>query len=130
MIAAAPPHLLSAEDRRKYPSFNEMIVDVGLPAKEVEELVRLAISSPDVSMIELQGGHLAAKSMDDRACIAAVSACLNHLQSMTHHWDVYATATVQEETGLRGAKTAAYQIQPDMRLRSMLHSQPTRCRRR
>ncbi len=115
VIAAAPPHLLSAEDRRKYPSFDELIVDVGLPAKEVEQLVQLGdLITPDAAMIELQGGHLAAKSMDDRACIAAMTACLNHLQSMTHDWDVYATATVQEETGLRGAKTAAYQIQPDI----------------
>ena len=33
---------------------------------------------------------------------------------MSHRWDVYATATVQEETGLYGARTAAYQIQPDI----------------
>ena len=68
----------------------------------------------DVPMIELQGGRLAAKTMDDRACVAAVTACLQHLKGMRHQWDVYATATVQEETGLLGATTAAYHIQPDI----------------
>jgi putative aminopeptidase FrvX len=33
---------------------------------------------------------------------------------MNHSWDVYATATVQEETGLIGATTAAHLIQPDI----------------
>jgi endoglucanase len=33
---------------------------------------------------------------------------------MHHQWDVYAVATVQEETGLLGAKTAAYAIKPDI----------------
>jgi putative aminopeptidase FrvX len=46
--------------------------------------------------------------------VACVTACLDHLQGMSHQWDVYATATVQEETGLYGAATAAYQIQPDI----------------
>jgi endoglucanase len=65
-------------------------------------------------MIELQGKFVAGKAMDDRACVAAVTHCLNELQSMQHSWDVYATATVQEETGLYGARTAAYHIQPDI----------------
>ncbi|PJF38973.1 MAG: aminopeptidase, partial [Phototrophicales bacterium] len=40
--------------------------------------------------------------------------CLYELQKMQHRWDVYATATVQEEVGLRGATTAAQYIQPDV----------------
>jgi putative aminopeptidase FrvX len=115
IVASVPPHLLTADARKKYPAFNELIIDVGLPADEVNELVRLGdLITPDVPMIELMGKKLAGKAMDDRACVAAVTACLNHLQGMTHQWDVYATATVQEETGLYGAATAAYQIQPDI----------------
>lgn len=64
-------------------------------------------------MIELQGSKVAGKAMDDRACVAAVTACLHHLQRMHHQWDVYAVATAQEETGLYGARTAAYRIAPD-----------------
>jgi endoglucanase len=115
LVASVPPHLLSAEARKKYPSFEELVIDVGLPADEVGELVHLGdLITPDVPMIELMGKRVAGKAMDDRACVAMVTACLDHLQGISHSWDVYATATVQEETGLYGAATAAYHIQPDI----------------
>jgi tetrahedral aminopeptidase len=115
VVAAAPPHLLTEEDRKKYPSHETLVIDLGLPAEEVAKLVRIGdLVTPDTAMIELNGKLVAGKAMDDRACVAAVSYCLNELQSMHHNWDVYATATVQEESGLFGAATAAYHIQPDI----------------
>lgn len=115
IVSSIPPHLLTEKTRGKYPGFDELLIDVGLPAEEVAELVHIGdLITPDVPMIELQGKRLAAKAMDDRACVAAVTACLDALQTLNHTWDVYATATVQEETGLYGAKTAAYHIKPDI----------------
>ena len=40
IVASVPPHLLTADQRQKYPSFDELIIDVGLPAAEVAELVQ------------------------------------------------------------------------------------------
>lgn len=115
LVAATPPHLLSAADRKKYPSFNQLVIDVGLPADEVEDLVKIGdLITPDTQLLELQGDFVAAKAMDDRACVAAVTFALHELQQMQHSWDVYATATVQEESGLIGAGTAAYHITPDV----------------
>lgn len=115
IVASVPPHLLSADARTKYPSFDELIIDVGLPAAEVEALVSIGdVITPDVPMIDLNGTRVAAKALDDRACVAAITVCLHELQSLQHAWDVYAVATVQEETGLRGAATAAYVVQPDI----------------
>ena len=115
IVASVPPHMLAAEARKQYPTFNELIVDVGLPAAEVHELVRPGdLITVDVPMLELQGQKVAGKAMDDRACVAAVTSCLHYLKGMAHQWDVYATATVQEETGLYGATTAAEKIQPDI----------------
>jgi tetrahedral aminopeptidase len=115
IVASVPPHLLPADARKKYPSFDELVIDVGLPADEVNQLVRIGdLITPDAPMLELLGKRVAGKAMDDRACVAAVTACLHHLGGMAHQWDVYATATVQEETGLLGAATAAYHIRPDI----------------
>jgi len=115
LVASAPPHLLPKAAREKYPEFDELVIDVGLPAREVEELVRIGdLITPDAPMVELLGKRVAGKAMDDRACVAAVTVCLNELQGMSHQWDVYAAATVQEETGLYGARTAAYHIRPDV----------------
>jgi len=115
VVASVPPHLLSNSARKKYPSFDELVVDVGLPADEVADLVRLGdLITPDAPLIEMQGKQVAAKALDDRACVAVLTVCLDVLKGMQHRWDVYATATVQEETGLYGARTAAYQIAPDI----------------
>ncbi len=115
VVATVPPHLLPASARGKYPTFNELVIDVGLPADEVAKLVKIGdLITPDAPLLELQGKRVAGKAMDDRACVAAVTACLDNLQGMHHRWDVYATATVQEETGLYGAATAAYHIKPDI----------------
>ncbi len=115
IVASVPPHLLSPDQRQKYPTFDELIIDVGLPAAEVAELVRIGdLITPDAPMIELNGTRIAGKAMDDRCCVAAVTVCLNELKSLQHRWDVYAVATVQEETGLYGATTAAYAVKPDI----------------
>lgn len=115
IVASTPPHLLTEDARKKYPTFDELVIDVGLPAEEVAALVRIGdLITPDVPMLELQGTRVAAKAMDDRSCVAAVTVCLNALKTMQHGWDVYATATVQEETGLYGARTAAHHIRPDI----------------
>ena len=115
IVASVPPHLLTPEMRQKYPTFDELVIDLGLPAAEVEQLVRIGdLITPDALMIDLQGTRVAGKVMDDRACVAAITVCLNELKSLQHQWDVYACATVQEETGLLGAATAAYTVQPDI----------------
>lgn len=115
IVATVPPHLLKPEDRLRYPSFDDLVIDLGLPAETVNTLVRVGdLVTPDAEMIELSDKLLAAKAFDDRACVAAVSVCLHELQGMQHAWDVYATATVQEETGLLGARTAAQHIGPDV----------------
>ena len=107
LVATVPPHMLKAAERKKYPAIDDLVVDVGLPADEVEEVVRIGdVVTVDAPMIELKGRKVAAKAMDDRACLVVITACLQALRKMRHSWDVYAAATVQEEVGLRGAARA------------------------
>ena len=114
VVATMPPHMLTAADRKQYLPIDALVVDIGLPAEEVEDLVRIGdLITVDGPMIDLKGRRVAAKAMDDRACIAVITTCLQMLRAMHHSWDVYAAATVQEEVGLRGATTAANYIQPD-----------------
>jgi putative aminopeptidase FrvX len=115
IVAAVPPHLLDEQSRKRYPSFDELVIDVGLSHEEVTEIVTIGDTiTPDVPLLQLQGSRVAAKAFDDRACVAIVTQCLALLQGMNHSWDVYATATVQEETGLLGATTASRFINPDI----------------
>ena len=115
VVAAVPPHLLSTDERKKYPRVDDLVVDVGLSAEEVAERVRLGDPvTLDVPVQELMGGRLAGKAMDDRACVAAVTACLDALQKRSHLWDVLAVATAQEEVGSQGARAAAHHLNPDV----------------
>lgn len=115
VVAAAPPYLLTAAARAKYTPVGELLIDVGLPPEDVQALVRVGdLVTLDVPMIELLNNKVAGKALDDRACVAAVTACLHALQGMNHSWDVYAVATVQEERGLQGARTSAYAAAPDI----------------
>ena len=114
VVATTPPHLLTPELRVEYPAWDTLMVDLGLPADEVASLVEVGdLVTPDAPLLELRNGRLAGKAFDDRSCVAIITHCLHELQHLQHHWDVLATATVQEETGLLGALTAAQMTQPD-----------------
>ena len=114
VVATKPPHMLSAAERKQFPPIDALVIDVGLPAEEVAQIVSVGdLVTVDGPLIELRGRKVASKAMDDRACIAVITTCLQLLGNMRHSWDVYATATVQEEVGLRGATTAANHIEPD-----------------
>ncbi|MGA2973862.1 MAG: M42 family metallopeptidase [Spirochaetia bacterium] len=113
LVVSVPPHFTDAAERDKPVPLEKLFVDVGLPAQEVETLVRVGdIVTLRARWTSLAGGYAACKSMDDRLAVAAIALCLEELSRRSHEWDVYAVATVQEEVGLRGAVTGAYGIAP------------------
>jgi putative aminopeptidase FrvX len=113
LFGAAPPHM--STDRKKYPGLEDLWIDVGLPASEVETLVRVGdLVTFDAPVTELKGDRIAGKSFDNRVSVAAVTLCLDELARRAHTWDVVAVASAQEEYGGFGAITAAYQVQPDI----------------
>ena len=115
VVATRPSHVLPEEERKKTVPWDKLFVDVGLPAAEVERLVRVGdLISIRRDMVELKNRRVAGKAMDDRACVAAVTLALEQLAGVRHAWDVFAVATVQEETGLKGAIAAAYGVAPDL----------------
>jgi len=115
LVATRPPHVLPKGERKKAVPWEKIFVDVGLPTEEVERLVTVGdIISIRREVVELKNRHVAGKAMDDRACVAAVTLALEQLAGVRHAWDIFAVATAQEETGLKGAITAAYGVAPDL----------------
>jgi putative aminopeptidase FrvX len=113
VFGAAPPHMTVS--RKRYPTLDEMWIDVGLPADEVAALVRVGdLVTFDSPVVDLKGRVLSGKSFDNRVSVAAVTVCLDELTRRAHAWDVFAVASVQEEVGGHGAAAAAYQIEPDI----------------
>jgi endoglucanase len=94
-----------------------LLVDTGLPPKKVAELVRVGdVVSYASEPVELAGEVISGHTLDNRASVAALTVCLEELQTRPHVWDVWAVATVQEETGLTGGYTSAYHIHPSIAL--------------
>lgn len=115
VVGALPDKMLPEEKRGKVHSFEALTVDVGLPFKEVAELVSVGdFISFRQPLQKLRGRRVAGKALDNRASVAAVTVCLDYLNGRFHQWDLLAVATVQEEVGLRGAFTSAYAQRPDI----------------
>lgn len=92
-----------------------LFVDTGLPAEEVEQLVRIGDPvSFDQQPLDLSEDVLAGHSLDNRASVAALTVCLEEFQRLRHSWDVWAVASVQEEETLGGAFTSAFSIRPHL----------------
>jgi putative aminopeptidase FrvX len=117
IIATRPPHVLAEDERSRVSPLDELFIDVGLAEDELSEWVRVGdVITVERQFTELAGGLVSGKAFDDRAAVACIAHCLQHLMTLKHTWDVYAVATVQEETGLKGALTSAFGIAPDVGL--------------
>jgi tetrahedral aminopeptidase len=92
-----------------------LLVDTGLTSREVGRKVRVgAVVSFANEPMELAGDILSGHTIDNRASVTALTVCLEELQSKPHAWDVWAVATVQEETSYLGAYTSAFDIRPQI----------------
>jgi endoglucanase len=88
---------------------------VGLPEARIRELVQVGDQITIArNLIDLKNNLVAGKAFDDRAAVVCVAEALKDLATMKHAWDVYVIANTQEEVGLRGAMTSAYQVNPDV----------------
>jgi endoglucanase len=115
VVVQPPAFLLPEAHREGIVPLSELLVDVGLPADKLSALVKVGdVISFAQPPRELQNERLTAKSLDNRASVAALSVCLEALQGRAHVWDVVAVATVQEEITFAGAITSAYALRPDL----------------
>ena len=114
VVGSLPGRMLPPERKDKPFGWEDLCVDVGLPAAELEQLVSVgSFISFRQPLRKLQGKRVTGKALDNRASVAAVTVCLDYLHGRSHDWDVVAVATAQEETRLLGAFTSAHARRPD-----------------
>ncbi len=115
IIGFKPPHLKrEEEDKKKKLKLDDMYVDTGLDKDEVNK--RVQIGDPiifDSRFIDL-GKNFIGKALDNRTGCAALIETIKRLDDF--RGTVYGVATVQEELGLKGARTSAFAIKPDFAL--------------
>jgi tetrahedral aminopeptidase len=108
-----PIHLLSA-DEMKAPKIDEIFVDIGLTGDEVKERVEVGDMVVMDRTVERAGNTVIGKAMDDRLSVFVMLETLRNLSSEQPESTIVAVASVQEEVGLRGALTSAFNIDPDV----------------
>jgi len=114
VIGAKAVHNLSADERKKAPKFTSLYVDIGAADKEeAEKLVSLGDRVHFSSVFLTFGdGYVKGKAIDDRfGCAVMIDLIKSELP-----YDCTFTFVVQEEVGLRGARPAAYTVDPDFAL--------------
>ncbi len=115
IIVQPPAHLLPEGEAKGAVALKHLLIDVGLSTRQVARKIKIGNTvSFATEPTEMSGGLLAGHSLDNRASVAALTLCLEELQSREHVWDIWAAATVQEEIGHMGASTSAFQIRPDI----------------
>lgn len=116
VIARKPIHLLNDSERKTVPKMAECWIDIGSKDyAETAEIVRIGDSAtPTASLTELRNGRLSGVAMDDRTGIWVIMNALKIVAARKPEAAVFAVSAVQEEIGLRGAKTAAFSVKPDV----------------
>jgi putative aminopeptidase FrvX len=104
-----PPHLQQEGDR-KVPKVEEFFVDLGMPADQVKEAVRVGDYATMDRTLEKVGGNYLGKAMDDRVGVLVMLEALRALGD--HEATIHAVATSQEEVGLRGAEASGWALAP------------------
>ena len=109
-------HVMDDEDKKKSPKVHDLWIDIGVKDKaEAESLVR--VGDPvtyTVGFEPLRNDLVIARGFDDKAGSFAVGQVIRLLDGADLEAAVHAVSTVQEEIGLRGAKTSTFGVDPQV----------------
>lgn len=108
VIGAKPVHLATDEELKNSLTLESLRIDVG-PGNS--NLVRVGDRATFATRFARLGSSLRGKALDDRLGVCTLIELVKHTPP---NIDLLAAFTVQEEVGLRGAKVAAYTLQPDL----------------
>lgn len=118
IIGSPSVHALSPDKRRTVLLPDQLFVDMGVTSKkEIEELgIRVGdMVCPDTKMISLANDQfLAGKAFDNRVSVAIGIEWIKHQRNQSIRNQCTFATTVQEEVGLRGARTVAHATLPDI----------------
>lgn len=118
VVGGRAPHGMSADEKSKVINPTNLFLDLGVDSKEeVKELgVRIGdMITPDTNFEVMNNpNYLLGKAWDDRIGVAVALDVLKELKGLNIDSSVYAVGTVQEEVGIRGARTATHKIKPDI----------------
>lgn len=118
VLGAKPPHLMDPEEAKKLVDKKDMYIDVGATSGDEVRACGVRLGDPIIPIcpftVLAPGKTYLGKAWDDRLGCALFIQALQRLQGQEHPNTLYGVGTVQEEVGLRGAKTSVHNINPDV----------------
>ena len=110
-----PVHTQSAMDRKKIPEPNEFFIDTGLGEKAKDKIQIGDYVVMDEPFLELPK-KIVSKALDNRIACWLGMEIARHVSENKIELDndLIIVFTSQEEVGLRGAKTASFDVEPDI----------------
>lgn len=119
VIGSQAPHGMKPEVRNKVMDIKDLFVDIGVSSKaEAMDVLGIQIGDMVVPKADFHvlanPNYLMSKAWDNRVGAAIVVDVLRELREEKTDATIYGVGTVQEEVGLRGAKTSAQMINPDV----------------
>jgi len=117
VIGVKPPHVMTDEERKSVVPVDRLFIDIGSDSleKTKEKGCKVGMMGVfDVEFVELGDGYVRGKAFDDRAGCYVMAEAFKALKDSPYN--VVAVGAVQEEVGLRGTRTATWQVDPDYAL--------------
>ena len=117
VVGSKPPHMMKAEEAKKVIEIDSMYIDIG--AKSEKDARKIGVEVGDTITLDrklefLSNKMVTGKALDNRAGLTIMIEAARILSKMKTKSEVYFVGTVQEEIGLKGARTAAYSLNPSV----------------
>ncbi len=112
VIGVKPVHLLKPKEREQVVEHDALYIDIGAKSKEeAQGAAKIGdYATFATEFAEMGDGLVKGKALDDRTGCALLA----EIVKRDYPFDLYGVFTVQEEVGVRGARVAAYAIEPDV----------------
>lgn len=117
VIAAMPPHLMSAEQRNAPVKCENLVIDIGASSAEEAASYGVEVGAPVAPFTffdyDREHGIMQGKAFDDRLGVAALVKCIRELDGKARNVDVIGVISSQEEVGERGIRAVMSRVKAD-----------------
>ena len=111
VFGSVPPHLKTEGD--KPADFDSLFIDTGLGKGAAQVIAPGDYATFEAKPAKLAGGKICGKSLDNRAGVAALIKTAELLDGKELPCSIGFLISSGEELGMRGARTAAFELSPD-----------------
>ena len=114
IIGTKPPHIMTPEEQNKIIPKEDLFIDIGADNINQAQEKGADVGTMgvfEVDFTDLGNGYFRGKAFDDRAGCTVLAEVFKLTKDSPYN--IVAVGSVQEELGIRGARTAAWQVNPD-----------------